>query len=86
MKVFCEELPIFLREHQSRMYRTGAYFTGKTVAEIPFFVFSPILFTAIAYYMVGLNNSFERFFICNVIMVIVTNVSCSFGGLTFYSF
>ncbi|CAG0889837.1 unnamed protein product [Darwinula stevensoni] len=77
--VFCEELPIFLREHQSRMYRTDVYFIGKTVAEIPFFILSPILFTAIAYYMIGLNESFERFLVCNVIMVIVANVSCSFG-------
>ncbi|CAG0879460.1 unnamed protein product, partial [Darwinula stevensoni] len=78
-QVFCEELPIFVRERQSGLYRTDAYFLGKTLAELPFFVVFPAAFAAIAYHMIGLNPVGERFIVCVVVMVAVANVACSFG-------
>lgn len=40
LKVFCQELPIFLREHFNGMYRTDVYFLSKTLAELPLYVSS----------------------------------------------
>lgn len=54
------ELPIFLREHFNGMYRTDVYFLTKQLAEFPIFVITPILFTAIFYFMVGLNPLFVK--------------------------
>jgi len=33
-QVFCQELPVFLREHCSGMYRVDAYFICKNLAEV----------------------------------------------------
>jgi len=68
------ELPIFLREHFNGMYRTDVYFISKQLAELPLFIFVPIGFVSIFYYMVGMNPAFDRFVMCNVIILLVTQV------------
>ncbi len=68
------ELPIFLREHFNGMYRTDVYFISKQLAELPLFIIVPIGFVSIFYYMVGMNYLFERFVMCNVIILLVTQV------------
>ena len=78
-QVFCVEMPIFLREHFNGMYRTDVYFLSKTLAELPLYVFFPILFTSICYYMVGFYPGFDRFLITCGIVTLVSNVACSFG-------
>ncbi|KAJ8980924.1 hypothetical protein NQ317_011566, partial [Molorchus minor] len=79
INVFCTELPIFLREHRNGMYRTDVYFLSKTIAETPIFVIMPIVFTSICYYLIGLNPEMPRFFLTCAILVLVANVSTSFG-------
>ncbi|CAG0879458.1 unnamed protein product [Darwinula stevensoni] len=80
LNLFSEELPVFLKEHQSGMYRVDAYFTGKIVAEFPLSILFPAIFTAIVYFMIGLNGSLDRFVVCALIMIIISNVvtSCSY--------
>lgn len=51
------------------------------LTEVPLFVFFPILFVAISYYMIGLNAPFERFAITCGITVLVCSVACAFGIL-----
>ncbi|CAG0904178.1 unnamed protein product [Darwinula stevensoni] len=77
LQVFCEDQPIFLREQRSGLYRADAYYLGKTLAELPFYVIFPAAFTAIAYPMIGLDPG--RFLVCVLVMVAIANVSCSFG-------
>lgn len=79
VNVFCTELPVFLRESRSRLYRTETYFLGKSLAELPLFLLVPFIFTLIAYPMVGLRPTFSNFFIALGIMGLVANVSTSFG-------
>ncbi|XP_076166926.1 protein white-like isoform X2 [Ptiloglossa arizonensis] len=81
INIFCTELPIFLREHRNGMYRTDVYFLCKTLAEAPIFVAVPLLFTIIAYPMIGLHPGLEHFFITASIVALVANVSTSFGYL-----
>lgn len=81
INVFCSELPIFIREHQSGMYRADVYFLSKTLAEAPVFATIPLVFTVIAYYMIGLNPAPERFFIASGLAALITNVATSFGYL-----
>lgn len=81
VNVFCMELPIFLREHFNGMYRTDVYFIAKQLAELPTFIFVPIGFVAIFYYMVGMNSDFTRFLWCCVIVLLVTQVVVGFGYL-----
>ena len=79
VNVFCMELPIFLREHFNGMYRTDVYFLCKQIAEFPLFVITPILFVAIYYYMVGMNENFDRFLMACLVVLMVTQVVVSFG-------
>ncbi|PBC32436.1 Protein white [Apis cerana cerana] len=81
INVFCAELPIFLREHRNGMYRTDVYFLCKTLAEAPIFIAVPLLFTIIAYPMIGLYPGIDHFFITAGIVALVANVSTSFGYL-----
>ncbi|XP_066997539.2 protein white-like [Anabrus simplex] len=81
INVFCSELPVFMREHFNGMYRTDVYFLSKTLAEVPIFIAIPIIFTAIAYYLVGFNPAPERFFLAMFIVTLVANVATSFGYL-----
>ncbi|CAK9815498.1 Protein white [Anthophora plagiata] len=81
INVFCAELPIFLREHRNGMYRTDVYFLCKTLAEAPIFVAVPLLFTVVAYPMIGLHPGVDHFFITAAVVALVANVSTSFGYL-----
>ncbi|XP_076242442.1 protein white isoform X3 [Calliopsis andreniformis] len=81
INVFCAELPIFLREHRNGMYRTDVYFLCKTLAEAPVFIAVPMLFTIVAYPMIGLYPGIDHFFVTVGIVALVANVSTSFGYL-----
>ena len=79
INVFCLELPIFLREHFNGMYRTDTYFICRQLAELPIFLFLPLVFLAIIYYMVGLNAPFVKFAITVAIIELMTQAVASFG-------
>ena len=79
LNVFCEELPIFMREHLSGIYRVDTYYWSKNVAEIPQYVILPFLFTVILYWMAGLYPDAQTFFIMAAICVIVANIAISLG-------
>jgi len=78
---FCRELPIFLREHFNGMYRADAYFIAKTLAESPLYVFYPVLFISITYFLIGLDPTPHKFGMALVIMVLVSFITVSFGYL-----
>lgn len=73
------ETPIFLREYGIGLYRVDIYFICKCLAELPSFLMIPVVFSAITYWMVGLYNTVEAFFIFTGVIVLVANISVSFG-------
>lgn len=73
------ELNLFFREHQSGMYRVMAYFLAKNIAEIPIFVITPIIFTTITYFLIGLSLEVESFFITLCTLLLVSLVAVSIG-------
>ncbi|XP_018021065.1 protein white [Hyalella azteca] len=79
INTFCVQVPVFLREHLNGMYRTDVYFLAKTLAELPFYIALPFMFSIIAYYMVGFGGNIVNFFTCAAIVVLVANISTSFG-------
>ncbi|XP_050452990.1 protein white [Cataglyphis hispanica] len=81
INVFCAELPVFLREHRNGMYRTDVYFICKTLAEAPIFLAIPLMFTIIVYPMIGLYPDVRHFFVAAAVLILVANVSTSFGYL-----
>ncbi len=74
------EIPIFLREHNNRMYRAINYYLSKFICELPRFVLFPLMFTTIVYWMSDLNNDPIRFMFCCLVLVLVANSAVSFGS------
>ena len=58
---FAHDMPVFMREHFNRMYRVDAYFLSKQLSDLPMFLFTPVFFVSILYYMVRLNPVTARF-------------------------
>ena len=58
MRLYSEERPIFLRERESRVYSSSAYFYGKLFAGLPGEVFLPLLNVSLVYFTVGLANNY----------------------------
>uniref|UniRef100_A0A182N1H9 ABC transporter domain-containing protein n=1 Tax=Anopheles dirus TaxID=7168 RepID=A0A182N1H9_9DIPT len=81
INVFSAELPVFLREKRSRLYRVDTYFLGKTIAELPLFIAVPFVFTSITYPMIGLKAGATHYLTTLFIVTLVANVSTSFGYL-----
>ena len=68
-----------MREHFNGAYRVETYYLTKQLAELPIFLVLPVIFTSIMYWMVGLNPEFERFVICALIILLLTQVVVSWG-------
>ena len=78
---FQNERPVFLREQANKMYSVSAYYMAKIVAEIPILTFTPMLFSCIIYFKIGLSITATQFFL--FFLTVLLNVQCaaSFGYL-----
>ncbi len=57
------ERALFLREYANRMYHTLPYYLSKTAVELPYQLCLPIFFSILVYWIVGLRNTAECFWI-----------------------
>ena len=76
---FCNEMPLFLREHAAGLYRVSIYFIARMVSDLPYFVLLPSATWSICYYGIGLFNDFETFLIGNAVSIILVNAAAGFG-------
>ncbi|KAG6661004.1 hypothetical protein I3843_03G140500 [Carya illinoinensis] len=58
---FVEDMKIFGRERLNGHYGVGAFVMGNTFSSIPYLLLISVVPGAIAYYLVGLQKSFEHF-------------------------
>ncbi|KAB1226065.1 ABC transporter G family member 11 [Morella rubra] len=58
---FVEDMKVFGRERLNGHYGVGAYVFGKFFSSIPYLLLISVVPGAIAYYLVGLQRSFEHF-------------------------
>jgi len=79
VNVFCVEIPIFLKEHLSGMYRVDAYFLAKQLVDLPLFIIDPLIVVSILYWMVGLNPDPVRFLTTCLLVLLVVQVVLSLG-------
>lgn len=82
VQVFTMELGIFMREHFNGMYRTDTYYITRQMAEMPVQILSPVIFTCIFYWMVGMNSDPMRFIIACLINILLVQVVVGFGYMT----
>ncbi|XP_059190069.1 broad substrate specificity ATP-binding cassette transporter ABCG2b [Centropristis striata] len=81
VELFINERAIFIHENSSGYYRTSVYFLSKIFADlIPNRVIPIFIFSAIAYYMMGLKPDFESFacFALNMSLVSLAGVGLAF--------
>ena len=76
---FQEERPVFLREQANKMYNVGAYYMGKIVAETPILSITPMIFTIIVYFKIGLTINASQFFYFYLIVLLISQCAASFG-------
>jgi len=81
LTLFRDEAPLFFRERGAKIYSVSAYYLAKLTAELPHTIFFPVLFSCIAYWMVGLNESVDRFFMFLLIVVSIAICGQSIGIL-----
>lgn len=79
--VFPAEFPVFLKEHKLGMYRADVYFLSKILAELPWNIFGPFIFSTIVYWMIGLSAKFEQFIVFVCIVLLLTQCALSYGYL-----
>ncbi|XP_042286920.1 broad substrate specificity ATP-binding cassette transporter ABCG2b isoform X1 [Thunnus maccoyii] len=81
VELFINERAIFIHENSSGYYRTSVYFLSKIFADlIPNRIIPIFVFSAIAYYMMGLKPAFEAFlcFALTMSLVSLAGVSLAF--------
>ncbi|XP_010731967.3 broad substrate specificity ATP-binding cassette transporter ABCG2b isoform X1 [Larimichthys crocea] len=73
VELFINERAIFIHENSSGYYRTSVYFLSKIFADlIPNRIIPIFIFSAIAYYMMGLNPGFVSFLCFALTMSLVS--------------
>eukprot|EP00054_Salpingoeca_dolichothecata_P027833 m.206300 g.206300 ORF g.206300 m.206300 type:complete len:662 (-) comp26059_c0_seq10:69-2054(-) len=75
LAIFIEQRVTFSRERAAGMYSTLPYFFAKTIVDLPTLLFFPMVFSAIVYWLTGLQNSAYHFGIFYLTLVLVTNVT-----------
>lgn len=79
--VFPKERVVFLKEEGARLYTTWMFYLSRTVVELPFLILIPLVMQLILYWMVGLGNTAEQFFIFYLIFFLISFAGNSFGLL-----
>ncbi|XP_067115068.1 LOW QUALITY PROTEIN: broad substrate specificity ATP-binding cassette transporter ABCG2-like [Osmerus mordax] len=81
VELFINERALFIHENSSGYYRTSVYFLSKIIADlIPNRIIPIFVFSAIAYYMMGLKPAFTSFllFALTMSLVSLSGVSLAF--------
>lgn len=78
---------ILRREYYSGLYQLWTAIMADMLALVPFTILMPLAYTAITYYMVGLNPAAGSFFLqWLTLFQIGTNLKCAFFSIIIFSF
>jgi ABC-2 type transporter len=61
------------------MYSVGAYYLAKIVGETPVLALTPMIFSVIVYFKIGLTVTASQFFYFYCIIFLITQSAASFG-------
>ena len=70
MNTFPSERAIMLRERSAGAYYVSSYYTAKSVVDMLSQIWPPILFSLIAYFMLGYTLDANKFFIYMAFMML----------------
>ena len=60
LQLFQQEKHVFMRQTEQGLYGAAAYLSSRVIMKAPMFLFFPLVFSAIAFPLVGLNVSTRR--------------------------
>ncbi|SPN79811.1 ABC2 type transporter superfamily protein [Brazilian cedratvirus IHUMI] len=78
---FAPERNVVEKERSSATYRLSAYFLGKILGELPVEVVLPLLFCTITYWMIGLSDTAQGYFLYLLILLLTLFMNSSMGIL-----
>ncbi|XP_026193579.1 ABC transporter ATP-binding protein/permease wht-1 [Cyclospora cayetanensis] len=79
LQTFTVDKVLALREYQSGLYRLSSYYCAKMIADFSLQLSFPILFTTIAWFMIGLNDALVRWLLGMAFILLTTNSAISIG-------
>mmetsp|Transcript_12778 Transcript_12778/g.44747 ORF Transcript_12778/g.44747 Transcript_12778/m.44747 type:complete len:720 (-) Transcript_12778:193-2352(-) len=79
LQVFPLERPVFMREYESGMYDTGAYFLAKCVSDLPSQLGPNFVFITVAWWMIDMRDDVESWLLFLAIVVMAANAATSLG-------
>ncbi|KAJ2747155.1 hypothetical protein GGI20_000769 [Coemansia sp. BCRC 34301] len=86
VNVFTGERLVFFREWQAAYYGLPAYFAAKNIVELPIQVISPILYSAICYWLLGFQHDGIKFVLFTVVAISLSLCGFACGFLLGASF
>ncbi len=82
LTTFMSSKAVYMRERGAKIYRVSAYYLAVTLAELPNAILFNLIYGTIAYWMVNLNPSVDRFFFFLLIIVVQSLAMQAYGNLT----
>eukprot|EP00741_Cyanophora_paradoxa_P012559 tig00020614_g12136.t1 len=79
LSVFWAEKAVFRREQAQRMYSTAAFFLSKVMVELPFQVVLPFIFSVVIYWLIGFQNTGEKFWTFALVIILMSNCGHALG-------
>nr|CAI5860910.1 unnamed protein product [Callosobruchus analis] len=76
---FPENTPIFIREYKSGLYHPATYYFSRILSLLPGFIIEPVIFSSIAYWLSGLQRTFDAFALTTTVTVLTMNVASACG-------
>ncbi|KAJ2876680.1 hypothetical protein GGH93_000562 [Coemansia aciculifera] len=86
VNVFTGERLVFFREWQAAYYGLPAYFAAKNIIELPIQIISPIIYSAISYWLLGFQHDGVKFILFTVIAITLSVCGFTCGFLLGASF
>lgn len=78
---FAPERSVVEKERSSATYRLSAYFLGKIIGELPVEVVLPLFFCTVTYWMIGLSDTAQGYFLYVLILLLTLFMNSSMGIL-----
>ncbi|CAH2007438.1 unnamed protein product [Acanthoscelides obtectus] len=76
---FPENTPIFIREYKSGLYHPATYYLSRILSMLPGFILEPVIFISLAYWLTGLQRTFDAFALTTTVIILTMNVASACG-------